>query len=142
MIRKPYYNGSQWFVPQTGKLVYKIQGHDANALYLYCLTQPQLCGKVTYHEYNNEDVSKLFWIIIVDIEVPPEYYYYFSEFPRIFVNLHVSVNGPNGIITQTGPNGPIIKERKLVSVYQVEKIPLITPLLQWYLNLGLIITKI
>ena len=60
MIRKPYYNGSQWFVPQTGKLVYKIQGHDANALYLYCLTQPQLCGKVTYHEYNNEDVSKLF----------------------------------------------------------------------------------
>ena len=57
IIRKPFYNNSQWFVPETGKLVYKIQGHDANALYLYCLTQPQLCGKLPYHEYNNEDLS-------------------------------------------------------------------------------------
>ena len=34
IIRKHYYNDSQWFVPKTGKLVYKIQGHDAYALYL------------------------------------------------------------------------------------------------------------
>ena len=116
--------------------MYKIQGHDANALYLYCLTQLQLCGKLTYHEYNNEDLSNLFGIIIVDIEVPPKYSNYFSKFPPIFVNLNVNVNEPNSL------NGPIKKERKLVSVYKVEKIPLITPLLQWYLNHGLIITKI
>ena len=41
MIRKSYWIGNNekceaiWKVPQTGKLVYKIQGHDANALYLY-----------------------------------------------------------------------------------------------------------
>ena len=78
MIRKLFYNNSQWFVPETGKLAYKIQGHNANALYLYCLTQPQLCGKLTYYEYNNEYLSNLFGIMIVDIEVPPKYYNYFS----------------------------------------------------------------
>ena len=103
--------------------MYKIQGHDANALYLYCLTQLQLCGKLTYHEYNNEDLSNLFGIIIVDIEVPPKYSNYFSKFPPIFVNLNVNVNEPNSL------NGPIKNERKLVSVYKFEKIPLITPLL-------------
>ena len=100
MIRKPYYNVSQWFVPKTGKLEYKIQGHDANALYLYCLTQPQLCGQLPYHEYNNEDLSNLFGIMIVDIEVQPKYYNYFSKFIPIFVNLNVSNNKPNGPITQ------------------------------------------
>ena len=60
MIRKHYYDGSQWIVPEAGKTVYKIQGHDANALYLYCLMLPQLCGKLIYHKYNNEDLSKLF----------------------------------------------------------------------------------
>ena len=77
MIRKPFYNNSQQFVPETGKLVQIIQGHDANALYLYCITQPQLCGKLTYHEYYNEGLSILFQIIIVDIEVPHEKYNYF-----------------------------------------------------------------
>ena len=88
MIRKPYYNGSQWFVFETEKLVYKIQGHDANALYLYCLTQPQLCGKLIYYEYKNEDLCKLFGLIIVNIEELPKYYNYFSEFPLIFVNFN------------------------------------------------------
>ena len=115
------------------KPVYKIQGYDANALYLFCLMQPQLCEKLKYNEYNNEDLSKLFGIIIVDIEVPPELYNYFSEYPPIFVNLNITRNGAEG-----KPN----KERKLVSVYKAEKIRHITLLLHWYLNHGLRITKI
>ena len=71
--------------------------------------------------------------MIVDIEISPEKYNYFSEVPPIFVNLNVNVNRPND---------PIKKKRKLISVYKVEKITLITPLLHWYLNHGLIITKI
>ena len=112
MIRKLYYDGLQWIVPETGKMVYKIQGYDANALYLYCLMQPQLCGKLIYNEYNNEDLSKLFGIIIMDIEVPPEYYNYFSEYPPIVVNLN---------FTRNGPEDKPIKERKLVSVYKTER---------------------
>ena len=57
--------------------------------------QSQLFGKLIYHKYNNDDLSKLFRIIIVDIEVPPEYYNYISEFLSIFVNFIVNVNRPN-----------------------------------------------
>ena len=73
------------------------------------------------------------------LKVPPKYYNYFSEFPPIFVILNVSHNKPNNPITQ---NNHIKNERKLVSVYKVEKISLITQLLHWYVNHGLIITKI
>ena len=40
--------------------------------------------------------------MIVDIEVPPEYYNYFSEFLPIFVNINVSHNKPKGPMTQNG----------------------------------------
>ena len=75
----------------------------------------------------------MFGIMIVDIEVPPEYYNYFSEYPTIIVNLN---------ITRSVPEGKSIKERKLVSVYKAEKILLITPLLHWYLNHGVRLIKI
>ena len=122
MIRKPFYVGKDehgapiWKVPDKGKLVHKIQGYDANALYLYCLSQPQLCGELVYHEcdgtVSGEYLSTMFGIMIVDLEVPPELYNYFSEYPPIFVNLKIE------------------KDRKLVSVYSVKKIsnyyPIIT----------------
>ena len=31
MIRQPFYNSLHWFVLETGKLMYKILGHNANA---------------------------------------------------------------------------------------------------------------
>ena len=143
MIRKPIYNDIDvngkplWVVPETGKLVYKIQGYDANALYLYCIMQQQLCGELIYNEMgqkcpkpggpNFNELSKMFGIMIVDIEVPPKNYNYFSEYLPIFVNLN---------ITRSKPEGKPIKKRKLVSVYKAKKILLITPLLHWYLNHG------
>ena len=86
--------------------------------------------------------------MIVDIDISPKYYNYFSEFPPIFVNNNVSHNKRNNPITQNahktqnGPNGPINKKRKLVSVYKVKKVLLISPLLHWYVNHELLITKI
>ena len=80
--------------------------------------QSQLCGELIYHKCNPNhnliELSKIFEIMIVDIEVPSEYYNYFSEYPPIFVNLN---------ITRSGPKGKPIKERKLVSVYKAEKNP-------------------
>ena len=72
IINTPFYNNSQWFVSETGKLVYQFQGHNANTIYQFCLMHAQLCGKLLYHAYNNDNISKLFGITIVDIEVPPE----------------------------------------------------------------------
>ena len=115
MIRKPYYvqeaGGGIWKVPETGLLVYSIQGLDANALYLWCLMQAQLCGKLVYHDYNNEDLSNMFGIIVVDIETPPELYNKFSEFPPIFMNVEIG----------TGKD----KATKLTSVYSAKKMPII-----------------
>ena len=48
----------QWYHNNDGKNVSKIVGYDANALYLYCLEQEQLCGKLewipTKEEYKIE----------------------------------------------------------------------------------------
>ena len=152
MIRKPIYNGIDehgkpiWVVPETNKLEFKIQGHNANALYLYCLTQSQLCGELVYHDCgpnpNLNFLSKMFGIMIVNIEVPAEYYNYFSEYPPIFVNHNITGSKPKDLRSaeQTersdvkSCDGKPIKKRKLVSLYKAEKIPLKTPLLHRYLN--------
>src|SRR5207248_4817728 len=52
----------QWYHNNDGKIVDKIVGYDANALYLHCLAQDQLCGELTWIptkeeykiEYKNE----------------------------------------------------------------------------------------
>ena len=48
----------QWYYNNEGKIVDKIVGYDANALYLHCLAQDQLCGELTWipikEEYNIE----------------------------------------------------------------------------------------
>ena len=53
------YNNGEWsYSGNAGKPVNKIIGFDANALYLYCLQQEQLCGKLcwipTEEEYKIE----------------------------------------------------------------------------------------
>ena len=48
-IDRVYYDkeSKQWNYDEgTGKLVKNIVGFNANALYLYCLGQPQLCGRL------------------------------------------------------------------------------------------------
>ena len=63
-INRVHYNKEtkQWYYNDDGKVVSKIVGYDANALYLYCLEQDQLCGKLEWIptedeykiEYENE----------------------------------------------------------------------------------------
>src|SRR5271166_1587966 len=59
-IDRVHYNKEtkQWYYNNDGKVVEKVVGHDANALYLCCLEQHQLCGKLewipTEEEYKIE----------------------------------------------------------------------------------------
>jgi hypothetical protein len=59
-IDRVHYNTAtkQWYYNNNGKVVEEIVGYDANALYLYCLEQDQLCGKLewipTEEEYKIE----------------------------------------------------------------------------------------
>ena len=131
-----------------------VLGLDANSLYLFCSGQEMPCGKekVFQSEAGEKDKliqnvlnDKLFGFFQVDIEVPEQLLDKFSEFSPLFILSEV----PEGQIPQhmhaykinTGRK-KIKNNKKLLGVMKAEKILLYSPLLKWYLNHGLQVTKI
>ena len=139
---------------EDAKTCRSVQGLDANSLYLFCSGQEMPCGKEkVFHcdpEEKNEIIKnvlndKLFGFFEVDIEVPEQKRKRFSEFCPLFVISEV----PEDQIPQhmkdykinTGRK-MIKNNKKLLGVMKTEKILLYSPLLKWYLNHGLQVTKI
>ena len=136
------------------KICRAVQGLDANSLYLFCSGQEMPCGKEKVFQANPEEKDKiiqnvpndkLFGFFQVDIEVPEQLLDKFSEFSPLFV---LSVVPENQIPQHmqdykinTGRK-KIKNNKKLLGVMKAEKILLYSPLLKWYLNHGLQITKI
>ena len=139
-----------------------VLGLDANSLYLFCPGQEMPCGKEKVFKCNTEAKpeqssaeqdeiiqnvlnGKLFGFFEVDIEVPEQKRKRFSEFCPLFVISEV----PEDQIPQhmkdykinTGRK-MIKNNKKLLGVMKAEKILLYSPLLKWYLNHGLQVTKI
>ena len=148
-----------------------VLGLDANSLYLYCSGQEMPCGKekvfstdpeakpeqrpkgrsqALSSEEKDELIQnvlndKLFGFFQVDIEVPEQLWDKFSEFSPLFILSEV----PEDQIPQhmhaykinTGRK-KIKNNKKLLGVMKAEKILLYSPLLKWYLNHGLQVTKI
>ena len=131
-----------------------VLGLDANSLYLFCSGQEMPCGKekVFQSEAGEKDKliqnvlnDKLFGFFQVDIEVPEQLRKHFSEFSPLFILSEV----PEDQIPQhmkdykinTGRK-KIKNNKKLLGVMKAEKILLYSPLLKWYLNHGLQVTKI
>ena len=131
-----------------------VQGLDANSLYLFCSGQEMPCGKEKVFHCDPEEKDeiiqnvlndKLFGFFEVDIEVPGQKRKLFSEFCPLFVISEV----PEDQIPQhmkdykinTGRK-MIKNNKKLLGVMKTEKILLYSPLLKWYLNHGLQVTKI
>ena len=151
-IRSHIYRGSDR--EEDAKTCRSVQGLDANSLYLFCSGQEMPCGKEkVFHcdpEEKNEIIQnvlndKLFGFFEVDIEVPEQKRKRFSEFCPLFVISEV----PEDQIPQhmkdykinTGRK-MIKNNKKLLGVLKTEKILLYSPLLKWYLNHGLQVTKI
>ena len=139
---------------EDAKTCRSVQGLDANSLYLFCSGQEMPCGKEkVFHcdpEEKNEIIQnvlndKLFGFFEVDIEVPEQKRKRFSEFCPLFVISEV----PEDQIPQhmkdykinTGRK-MIKNNKKLLGVMKTEKILIYSPLLKWYLNHGLQVTKI
>ena len=155
---------------EKAKICRSVQGLDANSLYLFCSGQEMPCGKEkVFHcdpeakpeakpeqslEQSSEEREKiiqnvlndkLFGFFEVDIEVPEQKRKRFSEFCPLFVISEV----PEEQIPQhmkdykinTGRK-MIKNNKKLLGVMKTEKILLYSPLLKWYLNHGLQVTKI
>ena len=141
-----------------GKTCRTVLGFDANSLYLFCSGQEMPCGKEKVFHRDSEFGAgeknkiiqnvlnnKLFGFFEVDIEVPEQLRKRFSEFSPLFILAEV----PEDQIPQhmkdyqinTGRK-KIKNNKKLLGVMKAEKILLYSPLLKWYLNHGLQVTKI
>ena len=139
---------------EKAKTCRSVHGLDSNSLYLFCSGQEMPCRKEKVFKCNpgekNEIIQnvlndKLFGFFEVDIEVPEQKRKRFSEFCPLFVISEV----PEEQIPQhmkdykinTGRK-MIKNNKKLLGVMKTEKILLYSPLLKWYLNHGLQVTKI
>ena len=156
---------------EKAKTCRSVHGLDSNSLYLFCSGQEMPCGKEKVFKCNPEAKpeqrpkgrskalssaeqdeiiqnvlnDKLFGFFEVDIEVPEQKRKRFSEFCPLFVISEV----PEDQIPQhmkdykinTGRK-MIKNNKKLLGVMKTEKILLYSPLLKWYLNHGLQVTKI
>ena len=139
---------------EDAKTCRAVLGLDANSLYLFCSGQEMPCGKEKVFQGNPEEKDKLiqnvlndklFGFFQVDIEVPEQLLDKFSEFSLLFILSGV----PEDQIPQhmqdykinTGRK-KVKNNKKLLGVMKAEKILLYSPLLKWYLNRGLQVTKI
>ena len=132
------------------KLCKKIIGYDANALYLWAIAQEMPTGQ---HEHVNkydlntlkDDIlnDKLFGFIQVDIETPEHLKEKFSEMTPIFKNTKIKFEDIGEYMQNYHKENDIKfnEGNKLIGSYIGKEIVLYSPLLKWYLQQGLIITK-
>lgn len=144
------------------EVVKKILGYDAASLYLFCLGQVMPGGRLRFDTRDRslvivlEEVLSgvLFGFLEVDIHVPEHLKTRFAEMPPIFKNIEIPWEAigpfmqqfyqPPGPINRQDPRPPYPKggaRRRLIGSFFGTKILLYTPLLQWYLRQGLIVTK-
>ena len=131
-----------------------VQGLDANSLYLFCSGQEMPCGKEKVFHCDPEEKDKLiqnvlndklFGFFEVDKEVPEQKRKRFSEFCPLFVISEVTEEQiPQHMKDYKINTGRkmIKNSKKLLGVMKTEKVLLYSPLLKWYLNHGLQVTKI
>ena len=147
-IRSHIYSGAD------AKICRSVQGLDANSLYLYCSGQEMPCGKEKVFSSSPKEKDeliqnvlndKLFGFFQVDIEVPEQLRKRFSEFSSLFILAEVSgeqiPQHMKDYKINTGRK-KVKNNKKLLSVMKAEKILIYSPLLKWYLNHGLQVTKI
>lgn len=89
-------------------------------------------------------VGTLFGFVEVDIQVPNHLKDYFKEMTPIFKNVKVSVEDSGEHMHAFAVEYNLLKapQKMLIGSYFGKKVLLGTPLLQWYLGHGLVITKV
>ena len=139
---------------EDAKTCRSVLGLDSNSLYLFCSGQEMPCGKEKVFKCNPDEQDEiiqnvlndeLFGFFEVDIEVPEQKRKRFSEFCPLFVISEVSEEQiPQHMKDYKINTGRkmIKNNKKLLGVMKAEKILLYSPLLKWYLNHGLQVTKI
>ena len=149
IIFKRYVEAGKTLIRNGSKLCKKAIGYDANALYLWAISQWMPTGDYkrieTYDlKQLEEDIlnDKLFGFMKVDIETPEHLKEYFEEMTPIFKNTTVNYEDMGEYMTEYHKQNNItfVKSKKLIGSYFGKEILLYTPLLKWYLQHGLKIT--
>ena len=88
--------------------------------------------------------DKLFGYVQCDLEVPDGLKYKFSNFPPIFKNFNVSRADIGDYMRDYAIDNDLLRQpqRMLISSFKLENGTVITPLLNFYLSLGLKCNKI
>jgi hypothetical protein len=100
--------------------------------------------KTTEQLVNEVKEGKVFGLVQCDIHVPPQLEQHFREMPPIFKNTNVSRDDIGDYMKSYAEVNKIMTQprRTLIGSMRGEKILLATPLLRWYLQHGLIVTRI
>ena len=87
--------------------------------------------------------GKLFGYVQCDLKVPEHLTAYFANFPPIFKNTVISRNDVGDLMKEYAENAAIMSQprRMLISRFHLNNGTIITPLLLFYLHLGLECTK-
>ena len=150
IIFNRYHEANKTKIRDGDKFCKKIIGYDANALYLWAIAQEMPTGKhehITNYDLNqlNQDIlnDNLFGFIKVDIETPENLKEKFSEMTPIFKNATIKFEDIGEYMQKfhTENNIKFNQGNKLIGSYFGKEIVLYSPLLKWYLQEGLIITK-
>ena len=88
--------------------------------------------------------GELFGLVECDINVPPKLQKYFSEMQPLFKNINITRDDIGETMRAHAEQHNLLTQprRSLIGSFKGEKILLITPLIQWYLSHGLVITHI
>ena len=144
-----------WSVVKYGNTVTRILGYDANALYLWCMTQDMPCGELIYIEvqdydsfliYNQIISGELFGFVECDIYVKEEDFNKFSEFCPLFKNEEIPFEQLSDYMKHVyrkinGDKKPPKSKKLISSMFAVKKL-IYTPLLLWYIKHGLVVSRI
>ena len=88
--------------------------------------------------------DKIFGMVLCDIKTPKHLKPNFSEFCPIFKNVDVGREDIDDLMEKFAVDNNLLPkpQKMLIGSYFADKILLITPLLKWYINHGLEVTKI
>ena len=90
------------------------------------------------------NLKKVFGLVECDLEVPDSLKYMFSELPPIFKNVNISRTDLSAHMSEFAKLHGMLKrpQKSLIGSFFEKKILLLTPLLKWYLDHGLMVTKV
>ena len=143
---------------EKGKLTKGVIGYGTNALYFYESGDAMPCGKDTLvmskKPFDQKRIAKfskdvlkgkVFGFAQVDIEVPDELYYKFSQMAPLFVVQEIpdrDIPKEIKIYKKKTARKTVKGTKKLLGVMRAKKILLYTPLIKWYLQHGLRLTVV